>query len=299
MTYSIVARDPASGHLGVAGQSCSFALGADLPWARAGVGAVATQSWTDPGYGPRCLDLLAEGADAQAALDRVCDADKDSAERQVGVVGADGSVASFTGSNCVPEVGHVIGDGFTTQANLMAGPGVCEAMAESFTATPGALPDRLVAALHAAQQAGGDARGQMSAAMIVVEGSARDHSWEGVLMDVRVDHHPQPVEELARLIRVAQSLQEDEKAYGQLKAGNPLGAMAAIERGLGLNPGSTDLLLSKVIALIGLGRPEEARALTQEVLAVQPGWAGVLRYWCQHEELSFIDPGVAETLLAP
>jgi len=299
MTYSIVARDPESGQLGVAAQSYYFALGASLPWARAGVGAVATQSWIDPGYGPRCLDLLAEGADAQVALDRVRDADKDSGERQVGVVGADGSVASFTGSSCVPEVGHVIGDGFTAQANLMARPGVCEAMAESFTATPGDLPTRMVAALHAAQRAGGDARGQMSATLIVVEGFPHDHSWEGVLMDVRVDHHPQPVEELARLIRVAQAHQEDEKAYGRLKTGDTLGALAAIERGLGLNPGATDLLLSKVIALIGLGRLEEARALTREVLAGQPGWAGVLRYWFEHDELAFIDHDVAETLLAP
>ena len=141
MTYSIVAHDAATGQLGVAAQSCYFALGAVLTWARAGVGAVATQSMVDPGYGPRCLDLLADGSGAADALARVREADEGRELRQVGVVSASGEVASFTGSFCIDHVGHAVGDGYTAQANMMAGDGVCEAMAAAFESATGSLAD--------------------------------------------------------------------------------------------------------------------------------------------------------------
>src|ERR1700722_16839593 len=158
MTYSIVARDAATGQLGVAAQSCYFALGAVLPWARAGVGAVATQSMVDPAYGPRCLDLLAGGMGVADALAQVRASDTGREVRQVGVVDAAGAVASFTGSSCIDHVGHTEGDGFSAQANMMAGPGVCEAMADAFVSTSGPLAARLVAALVAGEARGGDGR---------------------------------------------------------------------------------------------------------------------------------------------
>jgi uncharacterized Ntn-hydrolase superfamily protein len=277
MTYSIVARDPATGHLGVAAQSCYFALGSVLPWARAGVGAVATQSMVDPAYGPRCLDLLADGVGAAEALERVRAADEGREVRQVGLVDASGAVASFTGSLCIDEVSQADGDGFTAQANMMAGPGVCEAMAAAFEQRTGSLATRLLAALVAAEGKGGDARGQMSAALIVVEGERHPHPWQGVLTDVRVDHHPDPLRELARLTRVAEAYHLCDVAEEALVAGDAAAALAGAEAGLALLPGEGNLLLSYIGALVGVGRVDEAAAEVQKLVAVRPSWEGVLR----------------------
>ena len=277
MTYSIVARDRDTGQLGVAAQSCYFALGAVLPWARAGIGAVATQSMVDPGYGPRCLDLLATGVGAAEALAQVRAADEGREVRQVGVVDASGVVASFTGSMCIDHVDHAEGDGFTAQANMMAGPGVCEAMAHAFTSTSGTLATRLVAALVAAEGMGGDARGQMSAALIVVEGERPEHPWQGVLTDVRVDHHPDPLGELARLTRVAEAYHLCDLAEEALVAGDVVAALAGSAAGLALLPSEGNLLLSYIGALIGVGRIDEAASEIQKLVVARPSWEGVLR----------------------
>jgi uncharacterized Ntn-hydrolase superfamily protein len=277
MTYSIVARDEATGQLGVAAQSCYFALGSVLPWARAGVGAVATQSMVDPGYGPRCLDLLAQGLSAADALAQVRAADDGRDLRQVGVVSATGEVSSFTGAQCIDHVGHAEGKGYSAQANMMAGDGVCEAMAAAFEATGGSLATRLVAALVAAEGQGGDARGQMSAALIVVEGDRRAHPWEGVLTDVRVDHHPDPLTELARLARVAEAYHLCDVAEEALVQGDVAGALAGAEAGLALLPGEGNLLLSYIAALIGVGRLDEAAVEAQRLVASRPPWEGVMR----------------------
>src|SRR4051812_4009168 len=166
-TYSIVARDPESGEVGVAVQSHWFSVGSVVSWARAGVGAVATQSVAEPGYGPNALDALEADADrgAEAALRDLLAADPLARVRQVGVVDAAGRVAVHTGEDCIPHAGHVTGDGFACQANMMGDPGVPEAMAEAFAAAEGALAERLVAALEGAERAGGDVRGRQSAAL--------------------------------------------------------------------------------------------------------------------------------------
>jgi uncharacterized Ntn-hydrolase superfamily protein len=277
MTYSIVARDEATGQLGVAAQSCYFALGAVLPWARAGVGAVATQSMVDPRYGPQCLELLANGVPVADALEQVRAADEGCEVRQVGVVGASGEVASFTGASCTQHVGHAAGVGYSAQANMMAGDGVCEAMAAAFESTSGSLARRLVAALVAAEEMGGDARGKMSAALIVVEGRRYDYPWQGVLTDVRVDHHPDPLGELARLVRVAEAYHLCDEAEEALVRGDVAGALAGAEAGLALLPGEGNLLLSYIAALVGVGRTDEAAAEAQKLVAAHPPWEGVLR----------------------
>jgi uncharacterized Ntn-hydrolase superfamily protein len=277
VTYSIVARDETTGQLGVAAQSCYFALGSVLPWARAGVGAVATQSMVDPGYGPRCLDLLAQGVGVAETLERVRAADEGREVRQVGVVGASGEVASFTGSQCIEVVGHAAGAGYSAQANMMAGPGVCEAMAAAFESTSGSLASRMVAALVAAEGMGGDARGKMSAALIVVEGQRHDQPWEGLLTDIRVDHHADPLGELARLARVAEAYHLCDVAEEALGHGDVAGALAGAEAGLALLPGEGNLLLSYIAALVGVGRTEEAAAETRKLVASHPPWEGVLR----------------------
>ncbi len=277
MTYSIVARDAVTGQLGVAAQSCYFALGSVLPWARAGVGAVATQSMVDPGYGPRCLDLLADGVGAMDALARVRDADEGRELRQVAVVSASGEVASFTGSLCIEHVGHAAGDGYSAQANMMAGDGVCEAMAAAFEAADGSLAERMLAALMAAETKGGDARGCLSAALIVVEGGRHDHPWQGVLTDVRVDSHHDPLAELARLTRVAEAYHLCDVAEEALMRGDLAAALAGSQAGLALLPGEGNLLLSHIAALIGVGRMDEAADEVQKLVAIRPPWEGILR----------------------
>jgi uncharacterized Ntn-hydrolase superfamily protein len=297
LTYSIVARDPATGHLGVAAQSCYFALGSVLPWARAGVGAVATQSMVDPGYGPRCLDLLASGLAADEALSQVRAADPGREVRQVGLVNALGDVASFTGSQCIDHVGHAAGDGYTAQANMMAGPGVCEAMAAAFASASGTLAQRLIAALVAAEGKGGDARGQMSAALIVVDGERHEHPWEGVLTDVRVDHHADPLTELARLVQVAEAYHLCDVAEEALVRGDTEGALAGARAGLALLPEEGNLLLSYIGALIGVGRLDEASTEVRRLVDQRPAWEGILRAITERGLIPLPDGVTIDTLL--
>ena len=192
MTYSIVARDSETGELGVAVQTHQPSVGALCPFAEAGIGAVATQSIVEPRYGPRGLDAMRAGETPTDALARLTAADDDRALRQVAFVDAQGRVVAHTGDRCIAHAGHVTGDGFSCQANMMRDPGVPDAMAAAFTASSGPLAQRLLAALDAAQVAGGDIRGMQSAALIVVA--------EGRRLDRRVDDHPTPLVELRRLV---------------------------------------------------------------------------------------------------
>ena len=200
MTFSIVGRDPNNGDLGIAVQSKFLAVGAVVPWARAGVGAVATQSWANTSYGPRGLDLLASGKSADEALAALTNADDNAKQRQAGIVDAQGRSATFTGTGCYAWAGGLAGPNFAAQGNILVGEDTVKAMAETFQSEQGPLWHRLVLALAAGQRAGGDSRGQQSAALLVV----RDHGGYGGfndrLMDLRVDDHPHPIEELARLV---------------------------------------------------------------------------------------------------
>ena len=192
MTYSIVAHDPDTGSFGVAVQTHQPSVGALCPFARHGVGAVATQSFVDPSYGPRGLSAMSKGEPASAALERLLGEDDAKETRQVAFIDGDGRVAVHTGAQCIAHAGHVTGEGFSCQANMMRNPGVPEAMAEAFTAGTGDLAHRLLAALDAAEAAGGDIRGMQSAALIVTSPQ--------LLLDRRVDDHPEPLAELRRLV---------------------------------------------------------------------------------------------------
>src|SRR5262245_54763926 len=194
MTYSIVARDPRTGDLGVAVQTCMFAVGSIVPYAQNGIGAVATQAFSESAYGPRSLEAMADGMDASDALARARGLDPGEAMRQVGVVDVEGNAAAFTGDLCIDFAGHYVGDGYAVQANMMASDRVWPAMAKAYEHAKGDFADRLLAALVAGERAGGDARGRMSAAMLVAG---------EIAIDLRVDHHAEPVEELTRLSRVA------------------------------------------------------------------------------------------------
>ena len=190
MTYSIVARDPDTGELGVAVQSHWFSVGSIVTWARPGIGAVATQANADPGYGPQLLDLLAAGVHAEQALATLVANDPAGHSRQVAVVDAAGHVAAHTGSTCMAYAGHVTGAGVSCQANIMATERVWPAMLEAFGAAGGSLTSRLLAALDAAEREGGDLRGRQSAAILVVAPDAEP--WETVV-SLRVEDHPEPL----------------------------------------------------------------------------------------------------------
>ena len=202
MTFSIVARDPQTGELGIAVQSKFLAVGAVVPWARAGVGAIATQSWANTSYGPRGLALLEQGLSAQETLAQLTGNDEGRSNRQVGIVPAIGEPVSFTGGECYPWAGGITGEHYACQGNILVGPDTVQAMARTFEQTEGALCDRLVTALAAAQAAGGDSRGQQSAALLVVREGGGYGGFNDRFIDLRVDDHPHPIEELRRILEL-------------------------------------------------------------------------------------------------
>ena len=202
MTFSIVARDPQAGESGIAVQSKFLAVGAVVPWAKAGVGAIATQSWANTSYGPRGLELLASGLSVQETLAQLIGEDDSRATRQVGIVGVEGQPATFTGDQCFPWAGGQVGEHYTCQGNILVGKDTVLAMARTFEQTTGRLCDRLVAALAAGQAAGGDSRGQQSAALLVVRQGGGYGGFNDRFIDLRVDDHPQPINELQRILQL-------------------------------------------------------------------------------------------------
>jgi uncharacterized Ntn-hydrolase superfamily protein len=202
MTFSIVARDPQAGESGIAVQSKFLAVGAVVPWAKAGVGAIATQSWANTSYGPRGLELLASGLSAQETLAQLIGEDDGRTSRQVGIVGVEGQPATFTGDQCFPWAGGQVGEHYTCQGNILVGEDTVLAMARTFEQTTGRLCDRLVAALAAGQAAGGDSRGQQSTALLVVRQGGGYGGFNDRFIDLRIDDHPQPINELKRILQL-------------------------------------------------------------------------------------------------
>lgn len=201
-TFSIVAHDRARGEWGVAVQSKFIAVGAVVPWARAEVGAVATQALANVAYGPEGLALLAKGTSAPDVVKKLTAADAKREDRQLGVVDAKGGAASYTGKKCMEWAGHEVGDGFACQGNILFGPSVVRAMARAYETTPGDLPERFLAALSAGQREGGDRRGMQSAAMLIVRKDGGYDAGSDRWVDVRVDDHPSPIEELRRVFKL-------------------------------------------------------------------------------------------------
>lgn len=269
-TFSIVAHDPVTGDVGVAVQSRFFAVGAVVPWARAGVGAVATQARANTGYGPRALELLVEGVAPGEAIETLTGDDDRRTERQVAVVDASGRVASFTGEACLAWAGGVTGDGYAVQGNILAGPGVVDAMAVAFETAGGDLASRMVAALAAGQAAGGDARGRQSAALLVVrEGGGYDGGNDRYI-DLRVDDHPAPIRELARLLDIRHGQLAAREAATLLRQGEIDAAVDAARRSTTLRPddGSGWMLLAT--ASLAAGDRAGAAAAGRRALLVDP-----------------------------
>ncbi len=201
-TFSLVARDPVNGDLGVIVQSKFPAVGSVVPWAKANIGAIATQAWANVGYGPNGLGLLESGKSASETLKILLSGDEGREHRQIGIVDAKGQAAAHTGSECMEWAGHIIGDGFTCHGNILAGQSVVADMAEAYENTDGDLIDKLFAGLIAGQAAGGDRRGMQSAAILVVREKGGYEGGNDRYVDVRVDEHPNPIEELVRIFNI-------------------------------------------------------------------------------------------------
>jgi uncharacterized Ntn-hydrolase superfamily protein/acetylornithine deacetylase/succinyl-diaminopimelate desuccinylase-like protein len=271
-TFSIVARDPETGAMGVAVQSHWFSVGSIVTWAEAGVGAVATQSFAREAYGPELLADLRAGLAPEAALKVRTDADRNRAVRQIAVVDAQGRVAAWTGPSCIASAQHVTGANFSCQANIMTDDGVVPAMAAAYESATGDLAERLMAALEAAQNAGGDLRGRQSAAILIVDGKRAEAAWQGVLVDLRVEDHPHPLVEMRRLLRIQRAYEAANRGDGALENGDLEAALAAYAEAEQLYPEQVELSFWRAFALLDRGHETEAFTLLTRVFAREPAW---------------------------
>jgi uncharacterized Ntn-hydrolase superfamily protein len=271
-TFSIVARDSVTGELGVAVQSHYFSVGPIVPWAEAGVGAVATQSLVLVDYGPDGLDLMRAGWPAQQALDSLLRADAHNEGRQVAMVDAKGGVAAYTGRACIPDAGHHRGAQYSVQANLMANDRIWAAMAKAYEDTPGDLAERLLAALDAAQQAGGDIRGRQSAAIMVVKAQASGKPWADRLFDLRVEDSPEPLAELRRLVRLRRAYNLEDAGDNAIAEKRPEEALRRYEQAMKLAPDVVELQFWAAVSMYTNGRRQEALPLFKRVFAQEARW---------------------------
>jgi uncharacterized Ntn-hydrolase superfamily protein len=285
-TYSIVARDPETGALGVAVQSHWFSVGQIVPWARAGVGAVATQANAEVSYGPRALELLQAGVAAPAALAQLVAEDPGAAGRQVAVVDRAGGVAGHTGSSTIPFAGHVVGDQVSCQANIMASDRVWPAMLEMYTATAGSLSVRLLAALDAAEREGGDIRGRQSAAILIVPASGA--AWDTVI-SLRVEDHPEPLPELRRLVKLHDAYAITDRADRLVNEGRHEEASGLYREASEMAPENHELRFWAGLGAAQAGDFDTALEHVRAAIEMQPGW------W---ELLPRIPPDVAPSAAA-
>jgi uncharacterized Ntn-hydrolase superfamily protein len=268
-TYSIVALDPETGELGAAVQSHWFSVGPLCAWARAGVGAVATQSVVEPAYGPNALDRLGEGIGAQQALGELLAADPLAHVRQVAVIDARGQISAHTGDGCIAHAAHVIGDHWSCQANMMAAPTVPAAMSEAFATSTGGLADRLLAALDAAEAEGGDVRGRQSAGLVIVP--AEGEPWRKIV-DLRVDDDDVPLAELRRLLVLQRAYDLAGAADELMAAGRPEEAGELYTRASQLAPHSDELLFWSGLALAQAGDVDGGVASVRRAGEIKPSW---------------------------
>ncbi len=272
-TYSIVARDPATGEFGVAVQSHWFSVGPIVPWAESGVGVVATQSLVDVSYGPLGLELMRAGRSAPEALRALLAADDGRDVRQVAMIDAQGRVAAHTGVKSIQAAGHIVGKNYSVQANLMLDERVWPAMSRAFEPSQGDLAERMLAALDAAQAVGGDIRGQQSAALIVVRAKSTGRPWADRVFDLRVDDNREPLRELRRLVKI-------QRAYHHMNAGDVAlekndneAALREYGAAAGLAPDNLEIVFWHAVALVNKGRVEESLPLFRRVFAADPNWA--------------------------
>ncbi|MDG6998164.1 MAG: DUF1028 domain-containing protein [Nitrososphaerota archaeon] len=278
MTYSIVARDKKTGFLGVAVQSHYFSVGPVVPWARSGVGAVATQSMVEMKYGPLGLDLMSGGKSAAEALESLLRTDPKSDTRQVGMVDANGVAATHTGNRCIDYAGHVTGDGFTCQANLMSNDAIWGEMKQAYENNSSLeFPERLLAALEAAENTGGDARGKQSVAILIVSSQIYPNPWMGRVLELRVEDNPNPLEELSRLLRLRRSYDLADKGDDLLTSGKIREAGDAYAKALEFAPGNEEILYWKGVMYLGSSLKEEGVSILKEIFRNNKNWVMITK----------------------
>ena len=269
-TYSIIAYDEKTGEFGVAVQSHWFSVGSLVPWAKAGVGAVATQSFVKVEYGPDGLALMEDGKSAKEALDELISSDEGQAVRQVAMIDSKGGVAAHTGKNCIFAAGHTIGKNYSVQANLMEKETVWFAMSNAFENSRGDLAERMMVSLEAAEKEGGDIRGKQSAAMLIVTGNPTGQIWKDIVMDIRVDDSPYPLKELKRLIRIHKAYQHANKGDHYLEINEVNKAMLEYDRAADLYPENPELPYWAAVTLVGLGDLDKALPIFSKVFKKEP-----------------------------
>lgn len=271
-TYSIVARDPATGELGAAVQSHWFSVGSIVIWAEPGIGAVATQSFVEPSYGPLGLTLMRTGKTASQALTSLLASDEHEDVRQVGMVDASGNVANHTGDNAIQAHCDLLGDNYSVQANLMWKPTVCSAMAAAFENGAGDLAERLMLALEAAQGEGGDIRGKQSVALLVVSGDIAEPAWGGRIFDLRIEDHEAPLKEMRRLLTMARAYRLMNEGDEHMTNGDVDKAIGAYSGAEALVPDSHEMVFWHAATLAAGGRVDEALPLFSKAFAMWPLW---------------------------
>jgi len=271
-TYSIVARDTITGEMGVAVQSHWYSVGTILSWGEAGVGVVATQSFVNPSFGPRGIELMKQGLTANQVLELMIEADEGKDVRQLSVLDSKGNVAAYTGKNCIAHAGHIVGKNYSVQANLMLNSTVWGAMSEVFENSSGSLEDRLMLTLEAAEKAGGDARGKQSAALLVVKPNSTGQVWLDRKVDIRVDDHPEPLNELRRILKVHKAYDHMNKGDLAIEHSNMDLAMKEYSAAEEMFPDNEEMKYWHAVTLANIGKIEESLPLFKEVFEKNKNW---------------------------
>jgi uncharacterized Ntn-hydrolase superfamily protein len=297
LTYSIVARDEKTGEMGVAVQSHWFSVGSVVTWARSGVGAIATQANVDVRYGPMGLELMAAGKSAPEALDSLLKSDSMRDVRQVAIIDSLGRVAAHTGSKCIPNAGHVIGKGFSCQANIMRTRSVWGSMKRKFVEKQRLpLPERMMAALEAGEEAGGDIRGKQSAAMLVVGKDVKPTHWDGRIIDLRVEDSSEPLPELRRLLRYQRGYEWVNSGDEFLARRKYREASVAYRRGLEIVPEVLELKYWAGVSMLRARRKEEGLSILREVFSKDRSWVKLTRMMVKNRTMG-LDKSTLKDLL--
>ena len=276
-TYSIVARDSLTGDIGVAVQSHWFSVGSVVSWAEAGVGAIATQSLVNVSFGPRGLELLKQGKSASEVLDIMIESDNGRDFRQLAIIDRKGNVATYTGKKCIADAGHISGENFSVQANMMLNKKVWPAMAKAFENSSGPLAERMVASLKAAEAAGGDIRGQQSASLLVVRGHSTGKPWNDRLIDLRVEDHPKAVDEIERILKVHRAYEHMNRGDLAIELGDEDKALREYASAEKLFPENIEMKYWHAVSLVNIGKLDDALPKFREVFKKEPNWIELTR----------------------
>jgi uncharacterized Ntn-hydrolase superfamily protein len=276
-TYSIIAVDPGSGEMGGAVQSHYFSVGTAVLWAEPGAGVVATQALVNLSYGPRGLEMLRSGLSPKDTVAKLTGEDECRNIRQLAVLSADGNVETWTGKNCIKDAGHVTGEGFSAQANMVINDRVWPAMAIAFQASKGPLAERLLAALDAAEAAGGDIRGRQSAALLIVKTRSTGKIWEDRTVDLRVDDAPEPLAELRRLLRTKRAYDHADKGDLEMERGDMAKALFHYSEAESMMPDNAEMMFWHAVTLANNGHHDDARHLFTMIFEKDDNWRELAR----------------------